>query len=204
MGELLAPREYLFDSDTTLTWKDLRFSDSGEILIYLPHTKTKGLKGEFIDLFPFTTGPCCPVKSLLKLRDLHISNSSFDLNKPVFMFASGKFLTTAKLNQLLRDLLSDICDKNNGMISCHSFRAGIPSTLSGSAVNLLTEDIKNFGRWRGSSYKLYTRLEKDKRRLLYDRIYNVLYNVYSYRRKYYYLYVRLNLVVILSSIVCLK
>ena len=179
MGELLSPKEKDFDPSTTLLWKNLFFMNSDEILIFLPHTKVKGPKGEFVDLFAFKNGPCCPVKSLLLLKSLHEKNNSFDLEKPVFMFSSGKFLTTAKMNNILHDLLLDVCGPSNSKISCHSFRAGIPSSLHKFSDKNATEDIKNFGRWRGSSYKLYVRLERDRRRMLFDNIYNVLSSVVS-------------------------
>ena len=130
------------------------------MLIYLPHTKTKGLRGEFVDLFAFNNSPCCSVMALQLLKSLHEKNGTFNPKKTVFMFASGKFLTTAKTNKILENLLNDVCVQGVNKISCHSFRAGIPSTIGNIAKDFDSNDIKNFGRWRGNSYRLYTRLEK--------------------------------------------
>lgn len=177
MGELLAPQEYKFDPCTTLLWKDIMIMENKYMLIFLPHTKTKGLKGEFIDLFPFENSPCCPIKCILKLKEMHLHNNTLEQNLPVFMFSSGRFLTTAKLNGILKNLLPDIFENKEGKITCHSFRAGIPSTIGNSTDCFLAEDVKNFGRWRGNSYQLYIRLERQKRELLYRKIYSVLSNM---------------------------
>ncbi len=174
MGEILAPTEGKFDPVTTLLWENVYFGPEDNILIFIPHTKTKGPKGEFIDFFPFMNNDCCPVNSLLRLRDLHISNGTFDAKRPVFMFSSGKLLTVNKMNSILNGLLADFYVKGLNKITCHSFRAGIPSTISNFPDTILVDDIKNFGRWRGSSYNLYIRLEKDRRKQLYDKIYSAL------------------------------
>ena len=95
------------------------------------------------------------------------------------MFASGSFLTTAKLNKILENLLGDICGQTNSKISCHSFRAGIPTTIINFNKKFVVDDVKNFGRWRENSYKRYTKLEKNSRKQLYEKIYSVLNSIYE-------------------------
>jgi hypothetical protein len=46
---------------------------------------------------------------------------------PVFRFGTGKNLTMSQFNSTLSSLLSDICQPGISTITCHSFRAGIPS-----------------------------------------------------------------------------
>ncbi len=179
MGELLAPREGSFDPKTTLLWENIFFNQNDEILIFLPHSKTKGPKGEFLDMFPFRDNVCCPVNSMKRLKQLHMDNGSYDPKKPVFMFASGKLLTVSKMNSILGNILGDIFEKSQNKISCHSFRAGIPSSIGQSPDKIFNEDIKNFGRWRGSSYSLYIRLEKNKREKLFNKVYSVLDELYK-------------------------
>ena len=62
----------------------------------------------------------------------------------MFSFKSGKFLTKAKLNSWLATLLKDFTDENN-TITCHSFRAAIPSLLAAYPDVGSIKDIKMWG-----------------------------------------------------------
>jgi len=48
MGELL-PSGANYDPFATLRWSNIKFLDNGEILIFLPSTKTSSSEGEFVD-----------------------------------------------------------------------------------------------------------------------------------------------------------
>ena len=66
---------------------------------------------------------------------------------PVFIYPSGKLLTTEALNRALRILLEDVVDFNKDSITCHSFRAGLPSLISQHPDLMTSEDVKGWGRW---------------------------------------------------------
>jgi hypothetical protein len=55
------------------------------------------------------------------------------------------------------------------MLCGHSFRAGIPSALAVSVM-----DIKNWGSWTSDSYLVYTRLKLKQKCALYSKILKVL------------------------------
>jgi hypothetical protein len=93
---------------------------------------------------------------------------------PVFTFASGKFLTTANLNNLLKLLLKDIFGEEADMISCHSFRAALASAVCAHPDRFRVAEIQEWSKWRGSSFITYCRSYRDQRRALFGKIVSVL------------------------------
>ena len=144
MGEILPSSENCFDPDTTVLWENVIFSEGKEIVIYVPYSKSTGFKGKFIDLYPVDNNCICLSASLYKLRKMAVSEGIWNQGKPVFSFKSGKFLTKAKLNSWLATLLNDFTDENN-TITCHSFRAAIPSLLAANPDVGSIKDIKMWG-----------------------------------------------------------
>jgi hypothetical protein len=174
MGEILVEQEKNFDCKTTFLWQDVKFLESKDILLKLPFTKTTKFQGSFIDVFPFTGYPCCPVAALTKLKEMAIAEGKFSMNSPVFTFASGKFLTTCKLNQILRELLKDIYVPGVSSISAHSFRAAIPSAIGAFPDRMLVSELKDWGNWKGDSYKVYVRMRKSQRKAIFKKVSYVL------------------------------
>ena len=175
MGEILPSSENCFDPDTTVLWENVVFSEEREIVIYVPYSKSTGFKGKFIDLYPVESNCICPSASLYRLRKMAASEGIWDQRKPVFSFKSGKFLTKAKLNSWLASLLNDFTDENN-TITGHSFRAAIPSLLAANPDVGSIKDIKLWGGWASESYKMYTKNEKEKRRIVFSKIVHCLLN----------------------------
>ena len=100
----------------------------------------------------------------------------FSESKPVFSFPSGKNLTKRKLNMVLENLLGDFTDEKF-RITGHSFRAAIPSALSAFPNENSVSDVKDWGSWESSSYNLYLKNEKEKKRALFEKIVSCLYRV---------------------------
>jgi hypothetical protein len=94
--------------------------------------------------------------------------------KPVFTFASGKYLTTTGLNNLLKQLLKDILGGGSDMISCHSFRAALASAVCGHPDRFLVSEIQEWSKWRGSSFITYCRSYRDQRRKFFEKIVSIL------------------------------
>jgi hypothetical protein len=176
MGELLAPTETGLDPTATLTWDCVRFCSDGSILIHIRLPKMSTKEGDFLDLFPFPDPSCCPVAALTEMywqqREVGLGRKS----DAVFTFISGKQLTMEGLNTALRAMLEPLFDFSEGSISCHSFRAALPSALAARPDVMLGEDIKNWGRWSSDAYQSYTRLKHDQKKILYEKIVNALLN----------------------------
>jgi hypothetical protein len=174
-GELLSPTEWGFNKDETLLWSDVKLS-SESVLIHVKVSKSRGVQGEYIDLFPFPGHNCCPVKSLLLLRKTCLSrcNVTNFISQPVFAFSSGKLLTSRKLNEMLEILLKPHLGQQAALIQGHSFRAALPSAMANNPDMAGVEDIKSWGRWSSDSFKLYTRLKLNQKRNIFDKITSIL------------------------------
>jgi hypothetical protein len=170
LGELLSSSDQSHDPTSDLTWADVKFTSETSVLLRLKNSKTGDIQGDFLDIFPFQGFNCCPVASL---RMLHAMQAQQELNLPhlpVFRFSSGKNLTPSQLNSVLAQLLQDICSPGTNTITCHSFRAGIPTALSLHPEIASSDDIKGWGRWNSECYNRYTRLRHDQKRAIFDKI----------------------------------
>jgi hypothetical protein len=169
LGEILAPSENSHSPVSDLTWNDIKASSPSSILIRIKQPKS-GEKEEYVDLFPFPTHDLCPVAALKNLQKKQEEAGVYDKNSPVFRFGSGKNLTMTHFNYILSELLSDMCQPGISKITCHSFRAGIPSTIS-LFPELATSDlIKGWGRWASDCYSRYTRLKLPQKHNIFQQI----------------------------------
>jgi len=174
MGEILPQSSSQNDPFRTLCWNYVKFLEDGRILIFIPCTKTSPRKGEIIDLFPFIPNLVCPTSSLKRLFEESKKKTNFSMKDPVFSFFSGKPLTPRILNEILESLLGGFFTDNSGSFSCHSFRAAIPSIVADYPDESFTCDIKDWGRWKGESFKIYARTVANKRKFLCDKIYKII------------------------------
>jgi hypothetical protein len=169
-GELLASTETTYNRSETLLWSEVRFSDETSVRLHVKISKNRTPGGEFIDLFQFKNHGCCPVKSLNRLKVL--KNPVQD--QPVFMFDSGKLLTAKCVNASLEGLLKPHLGDQATLIQGHSFRAAIPAAMANNPDLAAEEEIKSWGRWNSDSFKLYTRLKHNRRKVIFDRITSIL------------------------------
>ena len=172
LGEILYEDEKTFNPLENLTWKDIVFREDDSILIKLKITKSKQKQGEYIDLFKFPGHKCCPVATLKKLKNSRLSEKFAE--KPVFMFSNGKNVTQKMINKILPDLLREIMNENANEYTGHCLRPGLPSALASNPEIANDRDIQKWGRWNSASFLLYTRLKLDQKRILFEKVTNVL------------------------------
>jgi hypothetical protein len=153
-----------------LTWADVKSTGPNSILLRFKSPKSGEPEGEFVDLFSFQGYNCCPVLALQNLWVKQHSVGQADAALPVFRFPNGTNLTTAGFNKILARLLSDLCTPGVNTISCHSFRPGIPSTLSLFPDLATSDHIKGWGRWKSECYTLYTRLQLGQHEQIFAKI----------------------------------
>jgi hypothetical protein len=178
MGELLAPAEAGFDPASTLLWNCVKARQDNSFLIHVRLPKSGNQQGDFLDVFEFKQYGCCPVAALKKLILLNKKIDRLDKGLPVFTFESGKFLTVQGLNNILRQLLADVVDPERDSITCHSFRAAVPSALMKHPSLASSDDVKGWGRWSSEAYQKYTRLKTDQKRGIFQKIMAVLERTY--------------------------
>ena len=98
MGELVPNKENSFDPITPLTWGNVKHIDDNEFILFIPYSKTTGLRGEVVDIFEIKGNKNCPAASLRRVQKLTVSSGGYNDKKPVFSFSSGKNLTKYKIN----------------------------------------------------------------------------------------------------------
>ena len=164
-GELMCANVGTFDPDFTLLRQDISLKDimlKGEKLdtlqLFIKSDKTdKEGKGRLLDIYS-SDSDLCPVKAYVKY--LNKSNHT-DPEKPAIRLASGKPLTTKQFNVHLKSFLGKHVDTESGVVSGHSFRAGIAS-LAG-LLGYSESQIKSIGRWSSDAYMVYLKLPRTRR-----------------------------------------
>jgi len=175
MGELLSGSESTFDESTTLTWGDVLYREEDDsFLLHLKIPKSAVREGEFVDIFPFKKFGCCPVAALKEHHKIQTAAGRGRWQDPVFIFPNGKMMTKSCLNQALKTLMQDVCDFTVNSLSCHSFRAGVPSELERHPDMMSSDDIKGWGRWNSEAYEKYTRLKLDQKKKIFKKITDIL------------------------------
>ncbi len=168
MGEILCHRELGFHPADSFLWADVSFAASDHVILKLRNTKSG--KAECVDIFSYPACSTCPVKSLRKLR----AASTAQLSAPVFTWESGSNITPRELNLLLPKLLEPHIGHAAHQLSCHSFRAAIPSLLASFPELSSSDEVMGWGRWKSSAYLSYTKLKSDQRRKVYNKILSLL------------------------------
>jgi hypothetical protein len=167
-GELLSKKETVFDKFSDLLWKDVTFFENGaEIKLKAPKISVPG--GELVDVFSFPDSKFCPVHALKRLKTWQQKAGIWDPELPVFRFGSGKNLTVFRLSRIIKSLLrkTNLRYKN---LSARSLRSGLPSDMEGRPDIMQDEHIKNWGRWRSSSYQTYMKNDRVQRRWIFEKI----------------------------------
>jgi hypothetical protein len=174
MGEILCDYTDCVDVTSSLLWKHVKFLSDSEILVFLPCTKTKKYNGDFVDIFALKNNTCCPVSALKMLMQLHIDIGIFSLDQPVFSFGKKYFLTTRKLNSLLKELLRPWYDPDRDAISAHSFRGALANIMQENLDVFDKKDCQYVGRWASNAYTVYLKQHRKERKFLFEKLYKMI------------------------------
>ncbi len=174
MGELLAPGSFTIDPACTLTWANMKLREDNSFLVHIRLPKMGTIEGEFVDIFPLPDKSLCPVEALRKHKQLQVEAGLGKKEDPVFALGQENYLTTRKFNEILRVVLTGVVDFKRDSISCHSFRAGLPSLISRHPDLMTSEDVKGWGRWSSEAYQRYTRLKFDQKKTIHNKIVEII------------------------------
>jgi integrase len=164
-NEILCKEVARFDPDFTLCTEDIRtVSDSEnkkklQIKVKAPKENKKG-EAIIVDIFP-TTVDLCPVNAFTKWKAM---GPVWEWGKPAFRWSTGKPLTPAQLNNMLKDRLQGYVQGADKWFTSHSFRSGAASMMAVLGYN--DEDIKAIGRWSSNAFETYIRLPRTKRMVM--------------------------------------
>jgi hypothetical protein len=159
-----------FDPFSSLLWDDITFRYDGSLLIHLKSTKTSKFPGAYIDLFPFFDKTLCPIQALKHYKELSIQSGIFNRFQPVFMLTSNTRLTVSEFISYINRFLVPLNILGpHDSITGHSFRAGIPSSLSIISDPSTVSDLKIWSRWTSDSYLLYLKLQAEQRKAIFGK-----------------------------------
>ena len=175
--ELLAKNSSYFDPDFELLKKDVILRDIEinkekikiiQVLIKSEKSDRVGA-GTIVDVYA-NDGPLCPVKAFTTWQSF---SPAFPSKEPCFRFSSGIPLTGKKFNAILHDLLKDHLNYEQGKITAHSFRRGLPTMMAN--LGFASHDIMALGRWSSEAYKNYIKLPRTKRLEMANSIRNLTF-----------------------------
>ena len=157
--EILSRQKNMFDVQTTLLWKDVKFkkvkmegNDVDTIVIHVKSPKVDRV-GAGDDIVIAELGNfMCPISAMGKYRkEIKLKEEA---GMPVFRVQSGACFTGADLNSKLKQLIGDLGDKIPGqVVTSHSFRAGVASEMAKRGHT--EEELMAVGRWSSQAYRLY-------------------------------------------------
>jgi Phage integrase SAM-like domain len=160
-NELLCREVSGFDPAFELCTQDIRIEEmaGGEqvlrVNVKAPKESKEG-KSVVVDVFQ-SVEELCPVRAFRKWREC---SSVWEYNQPVFRWQSGRPLTPAKLNEVLRERLKGFVEDEQ-CFSSHSFRIGAASMMG--QLGFGDSDIMALGRWSSRAFEGYVRLPRTKR-----------------------------------------
>jgi hypothetical protein len=148
-------------------WSNVIFGKNS-IAICIKVPKSRNPKGEIVDLFSITEGSICPVSVI---KSLYAKSKGVNKqNIPIFQFKDKSFLSCSTVNNFLIEFLRPVIGNEAAHVTGHSFRAALPLALVNSPDIANESDVKQWGRWSSSAYKLYTRLAPRQKRVIFQKI----------------------------------
>ena len=187
MSEILASGNgtKIHQTCNALTWQRIFKPNSNQLTISvkLPKVMRQG-QSDPVDVYKYLDTKYCPVSQLLTLRNLMHESNRFNPTDLIFRLASGQLLTMTILNKILRSTMGLFFDGTHSF-SCHSFRAGLPSTMAALPETFNETEIKIIGRWSSDTYQRYTRFGGIAREISIGKIHD------SFTSRYYIKHINL-------------
>ena len=167
MGEILSEQDLIYDQQSVLRQMDVKACE-GFFTLHVRSPKVNSTGGDFIEIFP-TFSFICPVEALSTLLIELRSSNLLQPEMPIMRVSKERFLSMSRMNFILKTTLGKHFDLSRHPISCHSFRAGIPSMVQrvGGSEDF---SLERWGRWRSSACEAYKKATRRERRTNFDKI----------------------------------
>ena len=176
MGELISTTKRTYEQYTVISWDKVQWLSDVHITlaINLPKVVPKGHTGGIVVGFKaWESQPgYCPVQNFFKLAGM--VDADTDELEPIFRLSCGDLVTQEYMNDLLDRLLSPLFPPSIGKWSCHSFRAGITSTMAINPHKFDEEDSKIIGGWDSNAVYSYQRLNGYARLMAQEKLHDHL------------------------------
>lgn len=175
MGEIVSRQAKSFDSQFTLLTEDVSFNivpfpDGSSVKSFRFRIKSPKIEkvsvGDEVEVFEVDS-PMDPIAALSRYIGMLEERGWQDPVKPLFRRDNGMCITRDHLNKFLKNKLSPLLASDD-LVSCHSFRAGISSHMTGWGFS--SDEIMGQGRWSSSSWELYCKLPLTRRRFIASKL----------------------------------
>jgi hypothetical protein len=175
LGELVSKHKKTYDPHSNLLWKDANFTGNDDILVHLKSPKTKTPGGDIVMLFRFPAQAMCPVRVFQEYSEEARRKGLWDENLPIFRNENGTSWAKFEFEKVLERItrMTGVLEGDEKIV-CHSFRAGIPSSLAAQGTAEADGAAKEWGRWRSSAFKSYTRQHITTKREIFKNICSIL------------------------------
>ena len=161
MSEMVSTQVHSVDMVRAISWSKIHFHTKDHFTIYVALPKvTEDVRagGHFVDLRSFSDLRYCPIDKVKSLHDRCWRDGKGKNEDLVFVWASGRPITTACINKFLEQLLRPFFPTPHIKFTAHSFRAGITSHMASEPDSFTESDCKIVGRWQSDAVKRYQRL----------------------------------------------
>jgi hypothetical protein len=166
MGEIVCEKENSFHSESAFCWGDVKIHKD-HLKLNLKNTKNND-KNVSVYIFKFANKNICPYRAFLSYKKIFDSKCITKKHEPVFVKNANELLTKKFLNKFLRE--------NFKFITCHSFRAGIPSAIEKIPNSMFKKQIMSFGRWNSNSFSSYQKYKLSQKKWIFVNIEKALLN----------------------------
>ena len=158
-----------------VSYSRIRVVSPDHITVLLPMPKNRKEQSEVLDLRTFPDQRYCPITQLHKLTDARELLGRVQEADYIFKKSNGTVMTMAQMNALLKATLLPLFPDQPGFWSCHSFRAGLASTMANHPTVFSEEEIKVVGRWNSDAFKAYCRLRGISQEQAYTKMAALMY-----------------------------
>ena len=162
------------DNVRTVTYLRVRWLSPDHFVVHLPLPKNKKLPAEMVDLRVFPDPRYCPITQLNNLVDFLEQAGPVDQANPIFRLSNGNILTMDNMNHVLKLALRPLFPDQEGFWSCHSFRAGLATTMGLYPHLFSQQEIQAVGRWNSEAYQVYCRKFGISQEIAYNKIFSVI------------------------------
>ena len=153
-------------SSKTLRWADVTLSENrAKLFLRQPKCSIQN-KGHALFLIRNPDKKFCPVHFLSKLKAISSEG-------PVYTLSSGKFVTIALVNKILKQTGQLAGLPDGTAYSAHSFRAAMPTAIAQNQSTFSEAEVRAAGRWRSDAANRYVRCQKDMAESIATRAYSL-------------------------------
>ena len=161
IGEMVSNQVANIDTVRAIFWSKILSHTPDHFTIYvaLPKvTEDERAGGHFVELQSFSDRRYCPIDKLKALHEKCWERGRGRNEDLVFVWSSGKQITSQCINKMLEQLLRPFFPDPIIRFSSHSFRAGITSHMASEPDSFTESDCKVIGRWKSDAVKRYQRM----------------------------------------------